>query len=234
MTRSTHPDEASARSRRNRRRSPARTFSYCKGRFFPSPTEVTLATVTAYPPPRKSHEKHHPLAMRRAHRRHHLVEGIRGLLRATRAIALLQGRSSSAVHDTAHAARRGSQAVTGQIRQGLRRARGGVKKKPAFMAGLFRELPSLVRQFSRRASAVGSSSEARPAGFSHCRTFTAFYRFLRHRQRTRIEAAQNIRASYLSAATTASKNGTTGNVPLPAGSVCAPQTTMTTFSLRLM
>ena len=128
MTRSTHPDEASARSWRNRRRSPARTFSYCKGRFFPSPTEVTLATVTAYPPPRKSHEKHHPLAMRRAHRRHHLVEGIRGLLRATRAIALLQGRSSSAVHDTAHAARRGSQAVTGQIRQGLRRARGGVKK----------------------------------------------------------------------------------------------------------
>ena len=79
----------------NRRRSPARTFSYCKGRFFPSPTEVTLATVTASPPPRKSHEKHHPLAMRRAHWRHHLVEGIRGLLRAMRAIALLQGRSSS-------------------------------------------------------------------------------------------------------------------------------------------
>lgn len=64
----------------------ARTFSYCKDRFFPSPAKVTLATVTAYPPPRKSHEEHHPLAMRRAHWRHHLVEGIRGLLRA---IALL-------------------------------------------------------------------------------------------------------------------------------------------------
>ena len=60
-------------------------------------------------------------------------------------------------------------------------------------------------------------------------------RFVRYRQRTTIELAKTFTpvAGYLSAATTASKNGTTGNVPLPAGSVCAPQTTMTTFSLRL-
>ena len=83
----------------------ARTFSYYKDRFFPSPAEVTLATVTAYPPPRKSHEEHHPLAMRRAHWRHHLVEGIRGLLRATPFCKGVPGRQP---RDTARAVRRGS------------------------------------------------------------------------------------------------------------------------------
>jgi hypothetical protein len=39
------------------RRSLARRFSYRKGRFFPAPAEVALATVAAYPPPRKSHMK---------------------------------------------------------------------------------------------------------------------------------------------------------------------------------